>query len=264
MLRRSLLVLPIVLFTSSLAAADANSVTLGAKGLATGTKYAADESFVTDMTVDAAGKQIPITLNQARKKRVEVLAVKDGIVTKAKITYDQDSETKVQAGKSMANPSSIVGKTFTLTAGPTLEVQSATGKATDDEIAGIKKRERRFGQPDRMAKALAGKKFDKGKPVELATADVADLFGDNSDLEVKKLALTYTGMDGTNAKFDVKMVMAGTKPESDLAFELAGTMVVDPVSGEPTAMNMNGTVKQTKKTKIDGKVTMSAKRTFSK
>jgi hypothetical protein len=262
MARRSLLLIPALLFTAHAALADSSSITLGAKAPPAGAKYTEEKATDIDMTVVVAKKTIKMSSTEKQKKKVEVLASKDDVITKAKVTYEVDQRSKKQDGKSDGGASPIEGKTYTLTAGATIDVAGASGKAPDAEASVVREREKRFGKTDKMTKLLAGKKFDLGKPVDLTGPDVADAFADDPNLELKKLTLTYRGMDGKNAKFDMQLQIAARKPDSDMKFELSGKALIEPTSGEPIDMKLDGTVKQTTKAQIDGKVTMAAHRTM--
>jgi hypothetical protein len=255
MLRGSLLVVPVVLLTSTLAASDPTSVTLGDKGLATGAKFSEEEGFAMTMNVEAGGKRATFSISEKRKKRVEVLATKDGVVTKAKVTYDEDTEISKQDGKTEVTPSAIVGKTYTITAGAPLDIQAASGKATATEIAVVRSREQRL-----MARVL-GQTFDKGKSFDVPAADAAMMFGTDPDIEVKKVSLTYVGMDGANARFVMKLLMGSKDPSLVLTIDASGPAVIDP-AGNPVSTALEGTVKVDGK--LAGKVSISSKRTPTK
>ncbi len=163
-----------------------------------------------------------------RKKRVLVLATRDGVVTKAKVTYDEDIDSAKQGDKTTTTPSSIVGKSYTLTAGATLAVQAASGTPTDAEIAEVRNREQRL-----MAKVLAGTTFEKGKTVDMPAEAGLLYVNEDPDIEIIKVSLTYTGMDGANAKFDMKLVMGSKDPSDDFTIQSSGRAVIDPATSAP-------------------------------
>jgi hypothetical protein len=219
-----------VLLVCPLAAAD--TITLGAKPThAVGQKQTITKSVTSDMVVTAKGKQVKISMKQLQRKRVEVLAVGAGLVTKAKVTYDEDSKVDVADGKQKGGPSSLVGKTFTITAGSPLEISG--GDIADADI--VRKREKRFGQSDQIRKAIAGKTFIKDKSVDLDITSLDDL----PDSKVEKVTLTYRGMSGKLAKFGMRMVASDSK----VAVDLTGTVLVDPASSDAVEGLLAGTVK---------------------
>jgi len=259
--RAALLLAPALLLTSP-AGADPGSVTLGAKAPPVGTKYAEEKSSSFEMTVEADGKSIPVQMSEKQKKKVEVLATKGDAITKAKITYEIDQKSQKQGTVQGGGASKIEGKTYTLTAGATVEVAGASGPAPAAEAEVVRDREDHFGKPQKIARALAGRTFQLGKQVTLPGAEIGDAFGEDPKMALQALTLTYRGMEGKHAKFDLRMSMAGKQPGNDLKLEVAGKIVIEPTSGEPMDLAVEGTIKQGGKTKIDGKVKMSAHRTM--
>jgi hypothetical protein len=208
------------------------------------------------MTVTMKG-QPPLALEivDTEKKKFEVLAVKDDVVTKAKITYDKRSKVEKSGKKEKAKASAVEGKTYTLTAGDPVTVEPA-GEADD-----VRKEEKRFGKADKLRLAIAGKEYTKGKSVELKPDDVRDMFGDSGDVEITKFVIEYVGMVGKNAKFTMVAAMKSKKPDQKMAMDLKGTVVVDVASAEPLEMDVTGTMKSDDgQMKIDGSMTMSGRR----
>jgi hypothetical protein len=247
------LILLSLLFVLPAGVAAAETIKLGTKTPAVGEKWSEEKSSSVNMTITVKGQPpLAMTIEETEKKKTEVLAVKDDIVTKAKMTYETKTKTEKAGGQSKGGKSPIEGKTYTLTAGDPVTVEPS------GEADAVRKEEKRFGKPDKMRKAIAGKEYTKGKVVELKPEDGADVFGDK-EFEITKLTLEYTGMDGKNPKFALRVSMKGKgKP---LTMDLKGTVVVDQATAEPLTMDMTGTVKaDDKDMKIDGTLTMKGKR----
>jgi hypothetical protein len=259
---RALLLVPALLLSTATAHADAAKVTLGAKAPPVGAKYTEEKSAVFELTVRVGAKTLPIKVVERQEKTVEVLAIKGEAITKAKIAYVHDLKSKQEGANQEGGVSPIEGKTYTLTAGAPVQVDGAAGAAPDAEAAVVRDREKHFGELGKMTKVLAGLTFPLGKPVEIASAEMGDAFGDDPNLELKKLVFTYRAMNGKNAKFDVELVLGSRKPDVDLKFSMRGTALIDPSSGAPIELALDGTVKQTGKTQIDGTAKLTAHRTL--
>ena len=246
---RALLCLALV-FASGVASAE--SIKLGDKpAQKVGDKRTQEKTMTAEMTVTAKGQKVVVTSNARQKRRVEVLAVDGDRITKAKYTYDEDTKVEKLGGKEKGGPSGLAGKTFTLTAGTPYKIEG--GSEADQDL--VRKDVKRFGEVDKMRKALAGRTFEKGKAVELDPADLAHML-DEKNTKPTKATFTYRGMAGKLAKFDVRIVFeVGTKADA-IVFDLAGAALLDPASADAIDLTFAGKLKSTGATPIDGTMSM--------
>ena len=239
-----------LVFASGLATAE--SIKLGNKpAYKVGDKKSQDKSMTAEMTVTAKGQKVVVTSKATQRKRIEILAMNGDLVAKAKHTYDEDTKLENAAGNQKGGPSTLVGKTFTLSAGSPYKIEG--GDPADHEA--VRKDVKRFGEPDRMRTALAGRTFDKDKPVALDPADLAHMF-DEKNTTLKTATFTYRGMAGKLAKFDVRIVFeVGTKTDA-IVFDLGGAALVDPATADAIDLTFAGKLKGTGSAPLDGTMSM--------
>lgn len=250
---RALLWIAVVL-SASAAAAEPESITLGNKLPKVGSKIAVNKSSTVDVKVTANGKTVPVVTTTAESKTIVILALAGDAVSKASVTYTVDEKREKMGDKTKDESSPLVGKTFTLTAtGTSFTVATPKGPASEPELSLVNKREKRFGQPDRIQKALSGRKFVKGKSVDLDAKDFPGSFVDDPDVELTKMTMTYRGKAGANAKFDMRMVITSKKKGANTKFDLSGSVVIESVTGALVELSIAGTVKDAK---VDGTMKM--------
>ncbi|MBX3159472.1 MAG: hypothetical protein KF773_26105 [Deltaproteobacteria bacterium] len=252
---RSLILLSLVLLVPAIAAAD--SVKLGTKAPTAGETWNEEKSSNLAMNITVKGQPpVPMVISETERKKVVVLAVKDAVVTKAKITYEKKTKVQKSGANEKGGASPLEGKTYTISAGTPIGVEPAA------DAEAVRKEEKRFGKPDKLRNAVAGKEYTKGKVVELKPEDGHDVFGgDNPDFEVGKLTLEYLGMDGTNAKFAIAVQMRSKKPDQKMSMDFKGTAIVEVPTSELLQMDLTGTVKQDDASaKVDGTLEMKGRR----
>jgi hypothetical protein len=238
----------------------ADSVTLAERPAKVGDKWTEDQTEISDLVVTMNGQKIPVKSERIEKRSIEVLAVGKAGPTKAKYTFTTDRETTQLPKKSTGGPTAIHGKSYTLTAGEPTGVAGDQGPAPDAEAVLVRKRVKRFGKTDQLGKVLAGKTFLKGKPFELPAAELADVAPD-PDIRVVSMVLTYTGMKGGLALFDLAMKAEGERDGSKMKLDFKGKVEVDPKTNTPMDTRMGATVKSTGAQIVEGTMKMTSHRT---
>jgi hypothetical protein len=241
-------------------AAGGDSITLTPAPHAVGDKWTEDSVQEMELTISAQGQQIPMVGGEHEVKSIEVLGVTDGVVTKAKYTYTTMEKSQKLGGKEQAKPSSIAGKTYTLEAGKPLVVTTDAGPAPEAEAKEVADAEKNFGEVDKMDKLLQGKTFVKDQAMDLPAAEIAQAMGDDPSMVVKKLTMTYRGMDGDHALFDMAMVMEQTTPGGKLDMDMTGKAMVDPKTNELVEMSLEGKMHMTGQATAEGTMKMQKKR----
>jgi len=245
---------------AALAQAKADSVTLTERAAKVGDKWTEEKSETGDMIVTVNGQKIAMKTERTEKRSIEVLAVDKAGPTKAKYTFMTDTETKQGPKKRDGGPTVIQGKSYTLTAGEPTAVAGEMGPAPEAEAALVRKRVKRFGKADQLGKVLAGKTFTKGKPFEVPAAQLADVSPD-PELQVKSLVLTYNGMKGDLALFDLAMKAEGERNGSKMKLELKGKAEIDPKTNTPVDTASDMTVSSTGASVVDGTMKITSHRT---
>lgn len=238
----------------------ADSVTLTDRPAKVGDKWTEEKTETGDLVATANGQKVAVKTERIEKRSVEVLAVGKTGMTKAKYTFITDSETKQSAKKSGGGPTAINGKSYTLTAGEPTGVAGDRGPAPDAEAELVRKRVKRFGKPDSLGKVIAGKTFLKGKPFALPAAQLADV-APEPDLQVVSVVLTYTGMKGDLALFDLAMKAEGDRNGMKMKLDFKGKVEVDPKTNTAMDSKLEGTVTSTGTAIVEGTMKMTSHRT---
>ena len=242
------------------AAADDKSLTVHLVAEKAGAKWTEDKLEVSKVNVDRNGSKLPVTSAHHEKKSVEIVKMHGADVAEARYTYVEFGDTqKIASGAENKRAGAIAGKSYTLTAGSPIGVAASTGKATDEELALVRKAEKRFGQPDRMAKFIDGKTFPRDKLVVVPAAELEAMNSD--DLKVTALALTYRGMDGADASFDVALKMEGDRKGSHTKLDLTGKLAMEVRTGKIVGMVAKGSLTATGAQSVDGTVEIVEKTT---
>jgi hypothetical protein len=236
------------------------AITLRVAAPRVGQKWTDEKSQSFHVVITGNGKQTPMTGERVGTRKVEVLEVTAGAITKANYTYVKYSDVQKLGGKAKGGGSPIDGKSYTLTAGTPIDVSVGGKPAAEAEAAAVRELEKRFGKPDRLGKVLDGKTFTRGKVTDLPAADIADAMGDDPDLKLTKLALTYRGKVGKQAMFDIALVIEGDKKAGHTKMDLAGKAAVDPKTGELVDLDLVGTMKIIGTVAADGTMKMKARR----
>ena len=236
------------------APAAAESITLGSKSpYSVGQKTKVEKTSSAEMTITANGQKVVVKEKAVERKEVEVLAIGTDALAKAKITYTEDSKVSSQNGKQKTDKG-LTGKTFTVTAGKPLQVTG--GSEADADL--LRKKEKRFGESDRMRQVIAGKTFTKDKPVDIDVSALGDQFGD-PDTKLEKVTLTYRGKAGKLAKFGIRMLAKVTKGPLVISFDLLGTVLVDPATSDAVEMTLAGNLKGDGAMPVTGTMSMTAR-----
>jgi hypothetical protein len=172
-------------------------------------------------------------------------------MARAKITYTKYSNTSKRAGRNNRKLGPSIGKTYTLSAGLPTKVETDAGPIPESEADLVREREKHFGTDDRSARALNGKTFVVGKPVALSARDLAPMADDG----VVKWILTYRGMSGSDAVFDMTMRFETDRNGAHMTVDLVGKGVIDPKTAMMRDTTMQGTVTLTGGTTGQGTMT---------
>ncbi len=187
-----------------------------------------DETKTIEIKVNANGRTVDVT-TRIRKNIVVVASSKDA-VTKAKVTY---SELVTPQGPG----ADAIGPTYALAFdGTKRSITRTDGKPLGaTERALLEKENKRFGEPDVFAKALAGVAFEKGRRTVIPANQLAkwESFPQPGDA-----ALTLTETRGPNAQFKVEL-NAGDPNGERIA--LTGTATVERATGEVLSLIGDGT-----------------------
>lgn len=224
------LALLVVASLGSTAAAD--SFTVHVVPEKAGAKWTEEKLESSQLKIDHNGTMIPVLREHREKKTFQVVKVAGGVVTEAKLAYLDYSDVQQVGAK--PKQGALAGKTYTLVAGTPLAV---TGAATDDELALVRKGNKRFGQADEMDKVLDGRTFPLDKPIAIPPKAVAASLGD-PDITDAAMSLTYRGLDGLNARFDITLMLQSAKSKVDVR----GVLAMEAQTGRIVALAVKGSI----------------------
>jgi hypothetical protein len=239
---------------------DGDSITLTSVPPAVGDKWTEEKTQTMQLDISAQGQKVPMVGGEHEVKAIEVLAVTGDIVTKEKVTYTTLEHSQKLAGQEKLQPPVIAGKTYTIEAGDTLAVTTDAGPAAEAEAKEVQDAEKNFGKPEKFGKLLEGKTFKKDETVDFPADQIADAMGDADNMKVTKLSMTYRGMEGEVAMFDMAMTIVQETPGGTLTMDMAGKAKVDPKTNEPVDMALDGKLAMTGKAEATGTMTMHESR----
>jgi hypothetical protein len=219
------------------AGAQPASVTVRFKGPKVGETFKEEMFRAMTLSFIVNGQPSPVANEWHEHKTTEVLAVSGRAATKARITWTKFSDVTKRAGGAGNKGGPSLDKPYTLTSGLPTKVESKDGPVPELEADLVRERERRFGTDDRFSKAVDGKTFAVGKVVNVSAPDLFD----DPLTKVKTLTMTYREMVGSNAAFDMTLVMVG---DGGLKFvaDLTGRVVLDPKTANLQELTLHGTV----------------------
>jgi len=220
-----------------------DSITLTYAAPRVGASWTEEKTSETQMSIDTGDGPIRMVGHEDTVKRWTVLAASAEAITKATVTYVKHDRSQQVAGTEQVPPSVIVGKTFTLEGSPpTITVDGAA--VPPDESKQVLADEPHFGEPEKMGKLLAGRTFERDQAVDLPPDEIAHSMGDDK-LDVTRMTLTYRGMNGRDASFDIALDMAQQSGGATISFSMAGSVSFDPKTNELHSMKLEGPISMT-------------------
>ena len=243
------------------AAVGADAITLHYAVPAVGTRWIEERGQTMDLDITAEGQHAKMTADRREGKTIEILAVTADAISKAKVSYEVVQNSQKVAGKEHFGPSPLVGKTYTLTAGSPIVVSTDAGPAPEAEAAAVQEIEQSFGKPSRMGTLLANRSFPRDQATDLPAGEIGQALGDDPSMIVQKLTLTYRGMAGDLATFDIAMTVVQDRDGNHMAMELAGKLLIHPKANDVGSLALDGSVTLTGKAAAKGTMQMRQKRT---
>jgi hypothetical protein len=226
-------------------AVHGDSITLTQGPRKVGETWTEDKSQAMDISIDVQGQKVPMVGGEHEVKKIEVLAVDGKAITKARMTYVTWDRSQRMNGQEQAKPSPLVGKSYILEAGTPITVTSDAGTPTQEEIDAVRDAEKRFGKTDGMDKVLDGRTFTKDEPLVFDPAEVAAAMGDDDGTVIKAMTMTYRGLEGSLALFDMAMTVEQPAGGATMTIDMTGNAKVEPTSNDLVEMALQGTLTAT-------------------
>jgi hypothetical protein len=218
------------------------AVTLGYQVPPVGSAWIRTLHQASDATIPQAG---PVHDELNVEERIEIIAVSPERVTKEQVTFTKVEKHQTVGGKDVTRPMSIDGATYVLElAGDDVTVTTAAGApAADEERDLVLSLEKDFQLGGLLERFLAGKTFHEGEAADLPSDQVTALLADADEgVEKATMKLTFRGMDGALARFDVAAGLAGTKKEMHMDSTLIGKVELDPATGRVASERLGGPI----------------------
>jgi hypothetical protein len=173
-------------------------------------------------------------------KTLRIVKVEDDLTSEEHVAYLLDrTETSVH-GQTQTKPTPTEGKRYILTQTPTgPKVTHDDGSDASPEEAAAAVHDERFGKhDDALEKFLDGRTFTEDTPVDVPSDALADVSG---PFAAGAMQLTFRGMKGARASFDVTLTMSGDSNGSHLSVSLVGHALFDPATAVTDELMMSGT-----------------------
>lgn len=205
------------------AAAPADELAVTTSPFKPGTSSIVTFDATLDLDVNIGGLRTITSSKQAKRKKVEILAVDpDGTVHK-QITYIKRDTNRIVDGELKKDPSPIRGKTYRVTWKDVItEVRLPSGKpASAEESEAVRADENQLQAPEFLGRTLRGLRLVAGQPFEVPAIALAKL--GNGPLHARRLVFTYRGRTPEGARIDAEGELVsdgGFKMYVDLKAEL--------------------------------------------
>src|SRR4051812_38061974 len=89
-----------------------DSITLHVTAPKVGDKWTVDKTASVVLDVQVQGKKMAVTEDSVDKESVEVVKVKDGVVTEEKVAFTTYSDKHKAGGTEQSEPAPVSGKTY--------------------------------------------------------------------------------------------------------------------------------------------------------
>jgi hypothetical protein len=249
---------------------SAASVQFKSKAPAVGDKYTSTEESLMKMALAAKGQSVTIEQHETEERKIELLALKDGLPSKIRVRYAQHRKDAKSDGKPKPSPSPVHGKTYLVERkGSELVVTNEQGKAvSDEEREQVTKDHRRLGKPDEITSALKSKPRKVGDKLDDVAKALADQFKERSAERGEKVTihapkLTFTELkkiDGVeHAVLDLSLRMGAENKDVTLTMDLKGKVLVRVDEASHGEINVSGPLKISGGASGDGSVTLKTK-----
>lgn len=267
--KQSCLVALAIFLLSATAASAAEQVTFGRK-MAAGDKLTFSQVVVSDNTISVSAngqvvQQVQQKMTQNRAGTTSIEAVDEsGKPTKTTFVFDKTtgSETAMNGQPAQAMPSSLSGKTVTVTRTGEKELNYSTEL---DEAAAAEVKEM-FTQEHTL---LPSKPVTVGDSWDIDPAELKSMMPPGGEAKAKGKLLSVETAGGRQiATVEFTIAMNGAMQGMAMNFDLSGKGTVDVASGQPVDVEISGPLKasgrqQTPNGAVDvamtGKMTMNMK-----
>ncbi|MEL6179083.1 MAG: hypothetical protein AAFS10_09020 [Myxococcota bacterium] len=239
---------------------DDGTVTFTKKSLTPGGVY----HKVSDMKMNLAltakmGEKVlkdgKLASVEHKKEKMEVVEVKEDLVTKAKVTYIEKTETKSEKEMNgegdppKVTESPLVGKTYTVIfESDTLIVQDEQGgEVTAEEAKEVKDGLKTFGKPDPFTEAIPSEPMTIGQTLELSDDSLAKLMaGGMDDAKITDATMTLKEVKEINKVkagiFDVVFVMAFQQQAMKMDIQFKGKLAIALDTSRPIQVDLGGPI----------------------
>jgi hypothetical protein len=182
-----------------------------------------------DFDLNFGGLETITSSKQSKRKKVEILAVRDDGAVEKRITYLKRKTDIVIDGERRKDDTILPGKTFRVTflsGEGVLDVRRANGKpATAAEVAAVKGEEILLQTPEMLGRALAGLELVEGVPFEVPMAMIEKLMV--SEYKARRLTLVYKGSTPEGERIDAQGSMGNDGEGLKMFVDLDARLILD-------------------------------------
>jgi hypothetical protein len=213
------------------------------------------------MTLDADGNKVTVELRQHQRQRREALSVDaDGVITKARVTYVEDADTRKLGHKVDPLPSPVAGQTYLAwrEGGKARITREDGSEPSAEELDEVMKNWDDVGLPDAMERIISSKLWKSGVRVAFTAAEIAEINAEHPDQDEKLEAFEQTlrSVENGVARFAVTMRMKADDGNGDfMKVTLHGEARVDMKTGTLLEIDGSGPIEGHASAPFKGTVT---------
>lgn len=223
------------------------------------------QTMSMDLHMTIGAQKMDMKMTSERIEDLEILDVKDGVVTKEKIAYQKRTETTTGAGSTNQGVD-LAGKVYVVEwTGSELKITAADGSTPPaDELDKVKRDAGTVGKPDTFASLLTGPTFQTGKTVTVSGDDLAKLFAGDDKLKGGNASLTLKTIENGHATIALELTMAMSESGFSMSFGIHGLITVETSTGFVSAFEIEGPITIDGQAKGDGFLKLAGTASFKK
>ncbi len=214
-----------------------------------------DEITISGSAV-VSGREMTMLDDRAMAWKETLVAVKGDVVTQLAVSFGPARAKAARSGKARDQELPVANKTyvFTLDHGQVTAVTADGGSVPARELAELRAFADDLGKPDKLAALIASKRWTKGQPVALSSAEVGAVAPPDRGMSTSGVTMTLVEVTPKTATFALDAIYTGTLGVLATTVTTRGSVVIDRARARPIALEVSGDMHGTGKAEFTGRL----------